>query len=59
MAVAAMSKAKCAAAARLAARGCDGCEQAAVRASHSGIDWERIERRLGSLKPILTTGASH
>ena len=48
---------KCAAAARFAARGCDGGEHTAVRASHGGIDWERIECRLGSLKPILTTGA--
>ena len=36
---------------------CDSGEHAAVRASHGGIDWERIERGLGSLKPILTTSA--
>jgi hypothetical protein len=48
---------KCAASARFAARRCDGGVHAAVRASYGRIDWERIERRLGSLKSILTTGA--
>jgi len=48
---------KCAAAARLAARSCDGGEHAPVRTSHGGVDWERIECCLGSLQPILTTSA--